>query len=213
MTTALPSSSSRPLIQRARELSRAEVATAVIRGILRPPEMLHICAANVRSAASQKRMSLLRFFMLLSLVVWLGGLIFFAFVVAPAVFSVLPTRHLAGSVVTRTLSTLHWMGLISAVVFAATSMTYSRYMQGTAQPLAVRHLLIYLMIALTLVAQFGIGAKMAALRTQMGEIDLVPASDARRVEFNRLHVWSTRVESVVFLMGLAVLYLTARKLT
>ncbi len=158
-------------------------------------------------------MSLLRFLMLLSLVVWLGGLIFFAFVVAPAVFSVLPTRHLAGSVVTRTLGTLHWMGVISGLVFAGTSMTYSHLTQGAAQLWAPRHLLIYLMIALTLVSQFAIGAKMQALRANMGEIDLVPTSDARRVEFNRLHVWSTRVETVVFLMGLAVLYLTAQRLT
>jgi len=48
-------------------------------------------------------MSFLRFLMLLSLVVWLGGLIFFSFVVAPTLFSVLPTRHLAGSVVSRSL--------------------------------------------------------------------------------------------------------------
>ncbi len=158
-------------------------------------------------------MSLLRFFMLLSLVVWLGGLIFFAFVVAPAVFSVLPTRHLAGSVVTRTLGTLHWMGIISGIVFAATSMAYSYLAHGAAQPWAPRHLLIYFMIALTLISQFAIGARMQVLRAQMGEIDLVPVADARRVQFNRLHHWSTRVETVVFLLGLAVLYLTARRLT
>ena len=157
-------------------------------------------------------MSLLRFFMLLSLVVWLGGLIYFAFVVAPAVFSVLPTRHLAGSVVTRTLSALHWMGIVSGIVFATTSMGYSYATQGAAHPWAARHLLIYLMIILTLVSQFGIGARMQALRIGMGEIDLVAPTDARRVEFNRLHQWSTRVETVVFLIGLAVLYLTARRL-
>jgi len=41
--------------------------------------------------------------MLLSLVIWIGGLIFFAFVLAPTVFnpSVLPTRQLAGNVVSR----------------------------------------------------------------------------------------------------------------
>jgi uncharacterized membrane protein len=45
-------------------------------------------------------MALLRFFMLLSLVVWLGGLIFFAFVLAPTVFSgILPTRHMRGATV------------------------------------------------------------------------------------------------------------------
>ncbi len=158
-------------------------------------------------------MSLLRFFMLLSLVVWLGSLIFFAFVVAPTLFSVLPTRHLAGSVVTRTLGTLHWMGIISGAVFAGTSMAYSHAAHGAAQPGAARHIMIYLMIVLTLFSQFAIGARMQTLRVQIGEIDLVPVDNPRRIQFNRLHQWSTRVESIVFLMGLAVLYLTAKRLS
>src|SRR6266704_2118141 len=64
-------------------------------------------------------MAFLRFLMLLALVVWLGGLIFFAFVVAPTVFSpgLLPTRHLAGEIVGRSLGALHWMGIVSGIVF------------------------------------------------------------------------------------------------
>ena len=61
-------------------------------------------------------MSFLRYLMLLSLVVWLGGLIFFSFVLAPTVFTVLPTRHLAGNVVSRSLTALHWMGRARSVV-------------------------------------------------------------------------------------------------
>ncbi len=51
-------------------------------------------------------MSFVRFLMLLSLVVWIGGIIFFAFVVAPTVFkpSILPTHQLAGNVVSRSLA-------------------------------------------------------------------------------------------------------------
>ena len=48
------------------------------------------------------------------------------------------------------------------------------------------------MILLTLVSMFGVGARMQVLRQQMVMIDEVPQDDARRVEFNRLHVWSTR---------------------
>src|ERR1700757_3770846 len=62
-------------------------------------------------------MPFLRYLMLLSLVAWIGGLIFFSFVVAPAAFGVLPTRHLAGLVVARSLSALHWIGIISGIVF------------------------------------------------------------------------------------------------
>ncbi len=157
-------------------------------------------------------MAIVRFLMLLSLVVWLGGLIFFSFVLAPTVFSVLPMRHLAGSVVTRSLAALHWMGIVSGIVFAASSMAYSHLTRGAAHPFAAHHLLVYLMLALTLASQFGISPKMQALRTSMGTIDDVPHEDPRRVAFKRLHVWSTRLEGGVFFAGLVLLFLTARRL-
>jgi len=152
--------------------------------------------------------------MLLSLVVWLGGLIFFAFVVAPTAFApgLLPTRHLAGAVVGRCLGVLHWMGIISGIVFLITSMIYSRIGIGSAHPLAARHLLIVLMILLTLISQFAISPKMHAIRTQAVEIDSLPLDSPLRVEFNRLHVWSEQFEKGVFLLGLAALYFTARGL-
>ncbi len=153
--------------------------------------------------------------MLLSLVVWIGGLIFFAFVMAPALFNpaVLPTRQLAGNVVSRTLGSLHWMGLSCGIVFAITSMIDSHVTNGTASPFAVRHLLIYLMIILTLVSMFGVAARMEDLKRQMVVIDNVPHDDPRRVEFNQLHVWSTRIEGSVLVLGLALLFLTARRLS
>src|SRR5712692_7620392 len=153
-------------------------------------------------------MSFLRFLMLLSLIVWLGGLIFFP-VVAQTAFSVLPTRHLAGSVVGRSLSALHWMGIVSGMAFLVSSMIYARLSTGSAHPLAARHILLFIMLALTLISQFGISPKMAALRASMGEIDSVPPTDPARVQFNALHVWSTRLEGGVFLLGLVVVYLTA----
>jgi hypothetical protein len=156
-------------------------------------------------------MSLLRFLMLLSLVVWIGGIVFFAAVVAPAVFSVLPTRHLAGLVVNRSLTLLHWIGVVSGVVFLASSLLHSYLANGSAQPLALRNLLLACMLGLTLASQVMVAPRMAALRAEMGEIDAVAVSDPRRVEFNRLHQWSTRLEGGVLLIGLAVLYVIARE--
>ena len=155
-------------------------------------------------------MSFLRFLMLLSLVVWLGGITFFAFVLAPTVFRVLPTHELAGTVVNRTIPVLHWMGVVSGIVFLATSMTYSAMTTGSAQALAPRHILIVVMLVLTLVSMFVVSSRMMALRAEMGPIDAVAHDDPRRVEFNRLHEWSTRLEGSVYLIGLVVLYLTAK---
>jgi len=38
----------------------------------------------------------------------------------------------------------------------------------------------------------------------------VPINNPERVQFDALHVWSTRVEGTVLLLGLLVVYLTAR---
>ena len=156
-------------------------------------------------------MSFLRFLMLLSLVCWIGGLIFFAFVVAPTAFSVLPTSHLAGNVVGRSLGKLHWIGLISGVVFLVSSLLYSRFTDGTAHVFAARHVLLCLMLALTLISQFRIIPRMDALRASLGEVRSVPLDNPERVQFDALHAWSTRVESAVLLLGLVVVYLTAQR--
>jgi uncharacterized membrane protein len=154
-------------------------------------------------------MSFLRYLMLLALVVWLGGLIFFAFVLAPTVFSVLPTRHLAGNVVARSLSSLHWIGIVSGIVFLAGSIIYSQVSKGTPRLFAGKHVLIVLMLVLTLVSQFSIMPRMDVLRASIGEIDSVPIDNPVRMQFDALHVWSTRVEGGVLLLGLVVVYLTA----
>jgi hypothetical protein len=154
-------------------------------------------------------MSFLRFLMLLSLIVWLGGLIFFP-VVAQTAFSVLPTQPLAGAVVRRSLGVLHWMGTVSAVVFLASSLIYSRISTGDAHIFSPRNVLIFLMLALTLISQFGIIPRMDTLRTSVGEIAAMPIDSPVRVQFDALHHWSTRVETGVLLLGLVVAYLTSR---
>jgi len=155
-------------------------------------------------------MTFLRFLMLLSLVVWVGGLIFFAFVLAPTAFTVLPSTHLAGNVVGRALGKLHWIAIVSGIVFLISSLLYSRITDGTAHVFAVRHVLVCLMLGLTLVSQFWIMPRMDTLRTQVGDFSSVPIDNPARVQFDALHVWSTRVEGAVLLLGLITIYWTAR---
>jgi uncharacterized membrane protein len=154
-------------------------------------------------------MSFLRFLMLLSLVTWIGGLIFFAFVLAPTAFQILPNTHLAGNVVGRALGNLHWIAIISGIVFLASSLIYSRLADGTAHVFAMRHILICLMLGLTLLSQFWMIPRMDTLRASAGDFATVPLDNPARVQFDALHVWSTRVEGAVLLLGLVTIYLTA----
>jgi len=157
-------------------------------------------------------MSFLRFLMLLSLVVWVGGITFLSFVEAPTAFGVLPSRHLAGTVVGRSLGILHGLGLIAGIVFLACSLLYSRISTGSAHALAARHLLILAMLVLTSVSQFGVSSRMAALRASFGDIDTVPGDNPARLEFDALHVWSVRLEVAVLALGLIAIYFVSRPL-
>jgi uncharacterized membrane protein len=159
-------------------------------------------------------MSFLRFLMLLSLVAWIGGLMFFAFVLAPTVFApeVLPNTHLAGNIVGRSLGKLHWIAIVSGIIFLVSSLLYSRMTDGTAHIFALRHILISGMLTLTLLSQFWIIPRMVRLRAQVSDFAMVPLDNPIRMQFDSLHAWSTRVEGLVLMLGLIVVYLTANAL-
>jgi hypothetical protein len=153
---------------------------------------------------------ILRFLKVLSVGLWVGSIFFFAIAVAPVAFSVLPTHMLAGMVVSRSLVSLHWIGIACGLVFLLCAVLIA-LIEGGETPFHRSDLLIVAMMALTLVAHFGIERRMNTLRTDMGMIDTIPHEDARRVEFNRLHVWSERMEETVFFGGLVLLYLVVRE--
>jgi Domain of unknown function (DUF4149) len=155
----------------------------------------------------------LKFLMLLALVVWIGGIVFFGAVLAPTVFSVLPTHDLAGKVVSRSLWILHFMGIVCGIVYLICSMVLSYIRRGTPEPFALRHLAVVLMLAVTIIGHEAVAKPMLRLRDQMGVIDTMAENDPRRVEFNRMHVWSTRLEETVLVLGLGVLWGTARRLS
>ena len=70
---------------------------------------------------------LLRALRLFAMVAWVGGLGFFAFVVAPVAFHSLPSAHEAGIVVGGTLRVLHWIGLVGGAIFyVATGLLWLR---------------------------------------------------------------------------------------
>lgn len=145
--------------------------------------------------------------MLLALIVWIGGIIFFAFVEAPTLFTVLPTTKLAGDVVSASLNKLHWMGLISGAIFLICSLLYNWQKYVQLRPFMVSHVFVVLMLAFTVISQFGITPRMRELRSSPSLME----SSLGRAEFDTLHAWSTRLESCVLLLGIGVVILSARK--
>ena len=153
-------------------------------------------------------MHFLRFLMSLSLILWIGGILFFVIVMTRTLFAVLP-KHLAGSVVNPALHQLHWIGILSGIVFLASSLAYSRITTGEFHLFSASHGLVVLMLALTCISQFAVSPQMAPLRAQMATMDSVPA--ALQAQFNALHAWSTRIEGGVLLLGIVLVCLNSRE--
>jgi uncharacterized membrane protein len=167
-------------------------------------------------------MTWLRTLMLLALIVWLGSIVFFAFVLAPTLFSVLPSTRLAGNVVNATLSKLHWMGLVSGVIFLISSLGYNWQRHVQLRPFMAGHIFVAVMLTFTVISQFRITPRMRELRAQLEMVQrpdytpYIPGSVPGLItsysqQFDRLHAWSTRLEGGVLFLGLGVVILTARR--
>jgi len=153
-------------------------------------------------------MNFLRYIMSLSLVAWVGGIVFFISM-TPILFAVLPSRHMAGSVVSPALSRLHWIGIISGVLFLASSWAYSLIVAGYVRFWTPANVLVLLMLILTCGSQFGLSPRLAKIRAETSAMDSAPAEV--RVRFDALHQWSTRIEGGVLLMGLVAVYLISKE--
>jgi uncharacterized membrane protein len=147
------------------------------------------------------------------MVAWVGGLIFFAFVVAPVAFHSLPSPHEAGIVVGGTLRVLHWIGLIGGALFyVATAILWLRAEVSARVGFAIQLTLTGIMLAATAYSQFRILPAMDRDRDLAGgEVETAPAENAGRAAFERLHVLSERLEGAVLLCGLGVVFLLSRE--
>ena len=151
--------------------------------------------------------AILRFLQFLSLGCWLGSIVYFI-VFTQGIFSVMPTKDLAGVVVGYSLARLHILGIVAGCVYLIATVALEKSVAALARPAA---LLVFAMILCTMASQYGVIARMDALRSQMGSVEATPAANPLRVAFDRLHQYSVRLESAVLLSGLAALFLTARQ--
>lgn len=137
----------------------------------------------------------------LVLALWLGAMVFFSAAVAPSAFGVLPTRHLAGTLVNSVLSKLEWWGLICGVLLTAIQ-TALVLRTGRLATWPGR-LAIGLPVVMTVVvgiSKFVVSARLAAIRAALGgKLETLPLDDPTRLTFAAWHQYS------VWLMGFNIL--------
>jgi len=151
--------------------------------------------------------TVLRFVRFLALGTWIGSIIYFVAMVTRGAFAVL-TRDQAGALVGFTLSGLHQLGIIAAIVFLIATIGLDTSLKSLARPAALG---VVLMLLMTLASQQIVIPRMDTLRREMGSVDSTPYSDPRRAEFDRLHGISVDLEAGVLIIGLVSLFLIARE--
>ena len=150
--------------------------------------------------------TLVRFLQFLTLGTWIGSVLYFGAIVAPAAFSVL-TLDQAGSLVGITLGRLHLMGIVAGVIYLLVTALAARSAAALLRPAS---LLVIIMLVLTFVSQYWVSETMNALRGQMGSVAATPATSELRASFDRLHGISVRLEMAVLIAGLLALAFTSR---
>lgn len=147
---------------------------------------------------------------LLALTVWVGGLVFFAFVVAPVAFAVLPSAHVAGTVVAGTLRALNWIGLVcgAVLILACTVLWMSAAVRRTRTLRTAQLWMILGMFAANAWIQWSILPAMERDRIAAGgDVEAAPPANPARQDFERLHPISEKVEGAALLLGLGVIVL------
>jgi hypothetical protein len=155
--------------------------------------------------------TILRTLLYLALMVWMGAEIFFPIVAAITFGTLQPDTHTAGSIVGQLLRILHNMGLVSgAIALALLAMAPAWGIYKSRMVLAPMVLLV-VMIAGTCYSQYSIIPSMERDRVAAGgDVNAAEIENPARVHFNKLHIWSERVEEAVLLLGLATVALVAR---
>jgi hypothetical protein len=147
---------------------------------------------------------------LLLIGIWIGAACFFSFAVAPSAFSIIESREIAGSVVSRTLMIVNISGLIIGAILIFSSF----FKQAGIKPFALwtERILLIIMTAACAVGQFVIGLWLSYLRAQIGKpIQEVPLEDPLRMQFDKLHQYSVWVLVTAIIAALIVFFIVSRK--
>src|SRR6201993_449824 len=151
--------------------------------------------------------TLLRAIILLLVVLWLGGVMFFPLVAASG-FCTTNETQLAGTIVRKCLLVLHYEGLVAGASIVILLLVAQAF--GAFRRVAAAVVVTLIMLGLTAFSQFWIIPKMEGYRIAAGgAIDVSSRNDPNTAAFNKLHALSEKIEEGVLVGGLVLVVLLA----
>lgn len=151
---------------------------------------------------------IIKYLHLLSLVVWVGSITFFSFFAAPSIFKILE-RGEAGKVVGSIFPKYYGVGYISSVVAITT--IFLLYILEKTMPTA-KLVILLIMAGTTFYGGMVVGTKAREIKAEIQvTVDETRKAELRK-EFGKTHGISSVLNITVFVLGLVVLFMTAKGL-
>lgn len=152
----------------------------------------------------------LKFIYILSVCFWIGSIFFFSFFAAPSIFKVLP-RETAGNVVTDIFPKYYLVAYICGGAAIITTISLRMLSgQGGSILFIIRLSALAVMLALAVYAGSVLRPQAVEARTEMRSLtEESPNYPASQEKFRKLHARSAIINSAVFLLGIAILFINA----
>ena len=154
----------------------------------------------------------LRYAALLAIAVWVGGLVVLGGIAAPAVFETLAARGvpdsrvLGGAIFGEVLRRFHLLSYLCAAVLFV-SLLVRAVLGPRPAYFGTRFAIFALMLTATLYSGLVLSTRIEQVRAAAGGApSALPEGDPRRAEFGRLHGYSTLLQLVPILGGLALFF-------
>lgn len=152
----------------------------------------------------------IKFIYILSVCFWVGSIFFFSFFAAPGIFKVLP-RETAGNVVSEIFPKYYLVAYIcggAAVITTILLRILYEHRGGILFGLRLGALLI--MLGLAVYAGEVLRPKAVEARAEMRSLtEESPKYSTSQDKFRKLHARSAIINSTVFILGIAILFINA----
>jgi uncharacterized membrane protein len=158
----------------------------------------------------------LRYVYVLALAIWLGGMVVLGALVAPTIFEVLQAgnreagRELAGELFRMVLARFHYVAY-GAGGLLFTTLAAMAVLGPRPRGFAFRMTVVTAMLAVSLYSGLVVMHDIEGIQREVGLLpSRLPEDDARRIQFDQLHVLSTRLMLLTLAGALALVYWEAR---
>jgi len=146
--------------------------------------------------------SLVHFIYILSLVFWVGSVVFFSFLTAPVIFKLLD-REKAGEVVGVIFPRYYFFGYVCAVMALFSLLVSTQELFGSKQ------ILLFIMTAGWFYAGLVVSPKSRNLKALRQSVSSAEEKELYEVKFKKVHSLAVKLNGTVLLAGLGLLWFSA----